>query len=221
MPKRSAKCVNSSLLLILLDSAIRVSPLPSCPRGQQPVPVASRPAGAPRLSSLRRFWPATTIYLTALAGPAVVVAVHATLIRAVATRDARWDDRAAAQRSAVQLRYGPHPAPDARGDAGELVGDERRLPDSHTTPSPSPSRMNGYAGWSRVTGAIPCARDRRYVADGAGSTRRRDRHGAVVYCERAAKLEVCLVQWRYGRVFVGCRTPRLVSDGSVTRTQRS
>ena len=25
-------------------------------------------------------------------------------------------------------------------------------------PSPSPSRMNGYAGWSRVTGAIPWAR---------------------------------------------------------------
>ena len=26
------------------------------------------------------------------------------------------------------------------------------------TPPVSPSRMNGYAGWSRVTGAIPCAR---------------------------------------------------------------
>ena len=31
-------------------------------------------------------------------------------------------------------------------------------PHSQTTPSPSPSRMNGYAGWSRDTGAIPCAR---------------------------------------------------------------
>ena len=56
----------------------------------------------------------------------------------------------------MQLRYGPHPAPDARGDAGGLAGDARRLPVSQTTPSPSPSRMNGYAGWSRVTGAIPC-----------------------------------------------------------------
>ena len=30
------------------------------------------------------------------------------------------------RRSAVQLRYGPHPAPDARGDTGELAGDVRR-----------------------------------------------------------------------------------------------
>ncbi len=46
--------------------------------------------------------------------------------------------------AATQLRYGPHPAPVARGD-GELVAGTRRPPDSHTTPSPSPSRMNGYA----------------------------------------------------------------------------
>ena len=29
---------------------------------------------------------------------------------------------------------------------------------SQTTPSPSPSSMNGYAGCPRLTGAIPCAR---------------------------------------------------------------
>ena len=63
----------------------------------------------------------------------------------------------APQRRAVAVR-GPHPVPDARGDDSELAGDTLRLPDSHTTPSPSPSRMNGFAGWSRVTGAIPCAR---------------------------------------------------------------
>ena len=45
--------------------------------------------------------------------------------------------------SAVQLRSDPHPAPDALGDAG-AQGDVR--PFSQTTPSPSPSRMNGYAG---------------------------------------------------------------------------
>ena len=40
----------------------------------------------------------------------------------------------------MQLRYGPHPAPDARGDDGGLVGIAHWLLDSHTTPSPSPSR---------------------------------------------------------------------------------
>ena len=58
----------------------------------------------------------------------------------------------------MQFGNGPHPAPDARGDAGGPVGAARRPLDSHTTPSPSPFRMNGYAGCSRVTGAIPCAR---------------------------------------------------------------
>ena len=112
--------------------------------------------GAPTLRPTAVFLVAVSgaEHLLPFAGPAVVVAVHPPLIRTVATRDAVG--MIAPQRRAVG--YGPHPVPDARGDDSELAGDTLRLPDSHTTPSPSPSRMNGYAGWSRVTGAIPCAR---------------------------------------------------------------
>ena len=46
----------------------------------------------------------------------------------------RWDDRAVAPGSCGTGSH-PAPAPDARADVGRLVGDARRLPDSHTTPS--------------------------------------------------------------------------------------
>ena len=52
-----------------------------------------------------------------------------------------------------QLRYGPHPAPDARGDAGGLTGDARRLP-----------VFTDHAVAVAVAVAVPHERIRRMVA---------------------------------------------------------
>ena len=130
MPRRSAKCAYSSLLFILRDSAIRcLSPLVS--PSHQAAPGPPRSVRSTRALLTRRClpWRSSTF---PCASPAVVVAVHAPLLRTIATRGAVA--MIAPPRHAVSVR----PAPGAgRARRRRRTGrGPRRLPDSHTTPAP-------------------------------------------------------------------------------------